>query len=90
MGTSSKDGGVVRHASPPHATIERITTRSQKQHPELSENRALWKSNIQGFKEASFIQTGGRWSHRDGRRGGVVRTKGSHGQTHGPTFLCSG
>ena len=28
-----------------------------KYHPELLENRAVWKSDNQRFKEATFIQT---------------------------------
>ena len=37
--TSGQDGGMGRHALPPHATIEGITTRPQNtQHTELSEN----------------------------------------------------
>ena len=59
--TSSQDGGISKHTLPPHTTTEKITTRPQnKYHPAPSENRAVWKSNHQGFKEATFIQMGRR------------------------------
>ena len=36
------------------------TTRLQnKYYPDLSENRAVWKSDNQGFKEATVMQMGG-------------------------------
>ena len=48
--------------------IAKITNRLQnKSHTELSENQAVWKSDNQGFKEATFIQTGRRG--RDACRG---------------------
>ena len=50
-----------RHTLPLRAITERITTISQnKQQSQLSENQAVWKSDNQGFKEATFIQTGRR------------------------------
>ena len=53
------DGGIGRHTLPPCATTQRITTISpKKQQPELSENQAVWKSDNQGFKEATFILKG--------------------------------
>ena len=48
---------------------------SKKPHPELPENQTVWKSDHQGFKEATFIQTG--------RRDGVTETGGDmvwHGE----------
>ena len=40
--TSSQDGGIGKHASPPHTTAAKITTRLQnKYHPELSKNRVV-------------------------------------------------
>ena len=54
--TSSQDGGVGRHASSPYATTRRITTNLKtKNHPELPENRNVWKPDNQGFKEIIFI-----------------------------------
>ena len=55
--TSGQDGDVGKHASPPHTTTARITTRlKNKYHPELSENQAVWKFNNNGFREATFLQ----------------------------------
>ena len=54
-----------KHALLLCTSTARITSGLQnKYNPDLSENRAIWKSNNQGFKEATFIQTG--------RRGGDV------------------
>ena len=68
MVASGQDGGIGRHASSPQATIEEITIRSQKQiTPEPSENRAVWKSDNQGFKKPhSTRQVGGTESQRWG------------------------
>ena len=53
----SQDGGVGKHALPPHTTTAQITTRLQnKYHPDSSENQAVWKSNNQRFEETTFIQ----------------------------------
>ena len=38
-----------------------------KKQPELTENQTVWKSNNQGVKEETFIQTGRRGG--DGQRG---------------------
>ena len=38
-----------------------------KKHPELTENRTVWKSDNQGDKKETFIQTGRRG--RDGQLG---------------------
>ena len=55
--TSGQDGDVGKHASPPHTTTARITTRlKNKYHPELSENQTVWKFNNNGFREATFLQ----------------------------------
>ena len=48
----------------------RITTNLKTKQPELPENLAVWKSNNQGFKEETFIQTG----RRDGD--GQLRQRG--------------
>ena len=46
---------------PPSTTTAKLTTRLQNNdHPELSENQAVWKSKNQGFKETTFIQMGRR------------------------------
>ena len=50
-----------------------------KKQPELTENRTVWKSNNQGDKEETFIQTG----RRDGDRqlGGEDTWQGGGWQT---------
>ena len=62
-----------------------------KYHPEPSENRAIWKSDNQGFKEAKFIQTGRRGGdvdmHREAQSRSVAQRGGRMG---GPTFTCGG
>ena len=83
---SSQDEGVGKHTLSPCTTTAKITTRLQnKHHPDLSGNRAEWKSDNQGFKEDSIIQTGRRGGdmkrHREVQRG-----RG----TGGPTFTCGG
>ena len=72
--TFGQDGGIGKHASPQPTIIAKNTTRLQnKYHPELSENLAVWKSNNQEFKEASFTQKG--------RRGGDVERHGECEET---------
>ena len=67
---------VKMKASHPHTIIEKITSRlHSKQHSEPSENRAVWKSNNQGFKEATFIQKSRRG--RDMERQEEVQSWGS-------------
>ena len=51
----------MKHASPLCTSIAKNTATPQnKYHPELSENQAVWKSNSQGVKEATFIHKLGR------------------------------
>ena len=83
-GTSSQDGGVGRHTVPPHTTNRRITTIKKKK-TELTENRTIWKSDNQGVKEATFIQTGRGGG--DGQPGGEDLQQGS-GWWSSPTFMC--
>ena len=82
---SSQDGGIGKYASTPSTTRAKNTTRLQnKYHPELSENQAVWKSNNQGCKEATFIQLGRRGGdvekHGEAQRG-VERWKGTEMQS---------
>ena len=83
-GTSGQDGGVDKHALPPRTAIAKNTTRLQnKFHPQLSENRAVWKPDNQGFKEVTFIQRR--------RRGGDAETwRGTEMGMGGPTSTCGG
>ena len=45
-----------------------------KKQPELTENRTIWKSDNQGIKEETFIQTGRR-GKEDSRQGSSWRTR---------------
>ena len=49
-------------------------------HPESSENQAVWKSDSQGIKEPTFIQTG--------RRGGDAGTRKSRTSSQPHTHVC--
>ena len=63
--TFSQDGGVGRHSVPPHTTKRRTTTNLKtKNNQKLPENQTVWKSNNQGVKEETFIQTGRRRGNR--------------------------
>ena len=80
MLTSGQDGGMGRHTVPPHTTKRRTTTYKQKKQPELTENRTVWKSDNQGDKEETFIQTSrmggdGQLGGEDPRQGGIWRTQ---------------
>ena len=53
---------------------QQLKTKNKKQ-PELTENRTVWKSDNQGDKEETFIQTGrrvetGSWGGEDLHQGG--------------------
>ena len=55
-----------------------------KKQLELTENQTVWKSNNQGVKEETFIQTGRRGSDR-----GLGREDAwQGGRPRGPTFTC--
>ena len=66
-----------------------------KKHPELTENHTLWKSNNQGDKEETFIQSSRRGGHRQlGREdlweSGCWRIRmgeAAAGRVGGPTFV---
>ena len=68
--TSGQDGGAGKHGLPPCTTTAKNMTKLQNNHhPEWSENQAEWKSDNQGIKEVTFIQT-------DRRGGGVEMQNG--------------
>ena len=73
--TSGQDGGVGRHTVPPYTTKEgQQQIKKKKNEPELTENRTVWKSDNQGVKEKTFIQTGRRGEDRQpGWRGLAAR-----------------
>ena len=73
--TSDQDGGVGRHTVSPRTTKRRTATNLKtKKQPKLTENRTVWKSDNQGVKEETFIQTGGRGG--DGQPGGEDSRQG--------------
>ena len=54
---SNQHGGIGKHGSPPCTTTAKFATKLQNSYlPEKSENQAVWKSDIQGIKEVTFIQ----------------------------------
>ena len=59
--TSSQDGVISRYTFPPHTTKRRTTTNLKTKN---NQNWTLWKSNNQGVKEETFIQTGTRGGNR--------------------------
>ena len=65
--TSGQDGGIGKYTVPPHTTKRRTTNLKTKKQPELPENRIVWKSDNEGVKAETFIQTGRRG--RDGQLG---------------------
>ena len=81
VSTSGQDEGVAKHASPPCATAERITTNLKTNNTQNCQKVELYN---EGFKEATFIQMG-----RVAGRGSMVR-RGGGGRTGGPTFTCGG
>ena len=71
--TSGQDGGIGRNTVPPRTTKRRTTTNLKKQ-PELPENQTAWKSDNQGVKEETIIQTSRRGGDRQpGWRGLAAR-----------------
>ena len=75
LGTSGQDGGIGRHTVPPCTTKRRTTTSLKtKKSPDLTENQTVWKSDNQGDKEETFIQTGRRGG--DGQPGGKDMQQG--------------
>ena len=62
---SGQDGGIGRYASPPPTTKKKDNNQFQnKKQPELPENQIMWKSDNQGVKEETFIQTSRRGRDR--------------------------
>ena len=64
--------------------------KDNKKQPELLENGTVWKSNNQGVREETFIQTGRRGGEDTGQGGGV-RTRVGKAVAAGlgcPTFAC--
>ena len=56
--TITKNTAILQNKSSPRGdpVTQSVSSRYlYKYHPELSENRAVWKADNQGFKEATFI-----------------------------------
>ena len=69
---------VGKHALSPHTTAAKFTTRLQNNyHPGSSETQAVWKSDNQGFKEATFTQ----------RVGGADTRRGADKQQNGWSYI---
>ena len=71
--------GIGRYALLPCTTKRKTTKIKKKKKTELTENQTVWKSDNQGDKEETFIQTGrrgGDWqlSRKDAWQGGGWRT----------------
>ena len=68
--TSGQDGSVGRHTVPPPQPKEGQQQFKNKKQPELTENRTVWKSDYQGDKEETLIQTSRRGGDgQPGQRG---------------------
>ena len=61
--SSGQEGGIGRHTVPPRKPKGQQQFKNKKQ-PELTENRTVWKSDKQGDKEETFIQTRRRGGDR--------------------------
>ena len=76
---SGQDGDVDRFALPPCTTNQKDNHQfKNKKQPELLENLTVWKSDNQGVKKETFIQTSRR---------GRVGQPGQRGPG-GSTFTC--
>ena len=70
---------------PPRTTKRRTTTNVKTKTPEVTENRTVWKSDNQGVKKETFIQTG-----RRGRDGQPVKEDSQQGRglQTGQSHIC--
>ena len=64
-----------------------------KKQPELTENQTVWKSDNQGVKEETFIQTGrrggdGQPGREDSWQGSGWRTGRGNGLQTGQSYIC--
>ena len=73
------DGGLGRHASPPRATIERITTRSQTNNTQNCQKIEFYGSPTTKDLKKTHYPGGQEWeSHGHGWTAGVVWKSGSN------------
>ena len=74
--TFGQDGGVGRHTVSSHNQNKDNNKFKNKKQPELTETQTIWKSDNQGVKEETFIQTGRRGRGRQaGWRGLITRQR---------------
>ena len=73
--TSSQDGGIGRHTVPPRTTKRKTTNLKTKTNQNCQKNRTVWKSNNQGVKEETFIQTSRRGRDRQPGQSGLAATQ---------------
>ena len=59
-----QDGGTGKHILPPCTTKRRTTANLKTKNNPNCQNRTVWKSNHQGVKVETFIQTGRRGRER--------------------------
>ena len=64
MLTSSQDGDVGRYTASSHNQEKDNNKFKNKKQPKLPENRTVWKSDNQGVREETFIQTDRRGGDR--------------------------
>ena len=82
--TFGQDGGVGRHTVSSHNQNKDNNKFKNKKQPELTENQTIWKSDNQGVKEETFIQTSRRGG--DGQPGGEDTRQGSSWWTRWQTM----
>ena len=78
------------HCAPSHNQIKENNKFKNKKQPKLTENQTVWKSENQGAKEKTFIQTGRRGGEDSGQGGGwwTWEGKAAASRLGGPTFAC--
>ena len=94
--TSSQDGGVGRHASPPCTTIIRITTNLTTKNTQNCRKIELYGSPTTKDLKKTFVQvgSGGRDGELRQRVCSVMVARWQEGaaasEMGGPTFTCGG
>ena len=81
------------HCAPSHNQMKDNNKFKNKKQPELTENQTVWKSDNQGVKEETFIQTGrrggdGQPGREDSWQGSGWRTGRGNGLQTGQSYIC--
>ena len=58
--TSSQDGGIGKHGSPPRTSTSKLQLKYRTTSLTIIRNQAEWKPDNYGIKETTSIQTGRR------------------------------